>query len=63
MVLKFTSLFSFGRKYFPITKKKKKLIGKKPDLLNYKMNLHLSRENKPKEYKPEKCKLVLKIQF
>lgn len=61
MVLKFTSLFSFGRKYFPITFKK--LIGKKPDLLNHKMNLHLSRENKPKEYKPEKCKLVLKIQF
>lgn len=34
-------------------------MGKKPELLNE----HLSIENKPKEYKPEKCKLVLKIQF
>lgn len=38
-------------------------MSKKPELLNQKMNLHSSRENKPKEYKPEKCKSVLKIQF
>lgn len=58
---KFTSLFSFGGKYFPIIKKKS--MSKKYELLNHKMNLHLSRENKPKENKPEKCKSVLKIQF
>lgn len=56
----FTSLFSFGGTYFPIIRKKS--MGKKPELLNKKMNLHSSRENKPKEYKPEKCKSVLKIQ-
>lgn len=38
-------------------------MSKKYELLNHKMNLHLSRENKPKENKPEKCKSVLKIQF
>lgn len=32
----------------------------KPELLNQKMNQNLSRENKPKKYKPEKCKSVLK---
>lgn len=58
MFFEFTSLFSFGGKYFPLIKTKS--MSKKPELLNQKMNLHLSRENKPKEYKPEKCKSVLK---
>lgn len=58
MFFEFTSLFSFDGKWFPLIKKKS--MSKKPEFLNQKMNLYLSRENKPKEYKPEKCKSVLK---
>lgn len=42
---------------------KKKSMYKKPELLNHEMKLNLLRENKPKEYKLEKCKSVLKIQL
>lgn len=61
LLFKFTYLFPFGRKYFSIIKKKS--MYKKPELLNHEMNLNLLRENKPKEYKLEKCKSVLKIQL
>lgn len=52
--------FHLAENIFLLFKKKKKSMTEKPELLNQKMNQNLSRENKPKKYKPEKCKSVLK---